>query len=415
MSETTHEEVANLRERIAHLENELWFRDQALQSAVNGISISDAQKPDNPLIYVNPAFERMTGYTAEETIGKNCRFLQGPDTDSAALDAIRAAIREGSSCLVTLLNYRKDGTPFWNEFSISPVYDEQGTLTNFVGIQQDVTARVQAEIALHENENRIAGILDSAMDAIITVDEHHQIVLFNQSAETMFGYTSDSVVGQSLDILLPTSVRPHHPDYVRSFGRTDTHNRAMARQRRIDGVRASGEEFPIEVSISQVDADGHKLYTAIVRDISERIRAEQERNELQERIIQMQHALVQELSTPLIPISDEIVIMPLVGSVDSLRAQNVMGTLLEGVERHRSRIVILDITGVPIVDTQVANTLIRSAQAVRLLGARVLLTGIGPDIAQTLVGLGVELSGIVTYSTLQIGISSAMRELKKRR
>jgi rsbT co-antagonist protein RsbR len=415
MREITSEEGEQLRERIAHLENELWLHDQALQSAVNGISISDATKPDNPLIYVNPAFEHMTGYTAEDTLGKNCRFLQGPDTDPAAIEAIRAAIREGRSCLVTLLNYRKDGTPFWNEFSIAPIYDDNGTLTNFVGIQQDVTARVQAEIALHENEDRIAGILDSAMDAIITVDENHAIVLFNQAAETMFGYASDDIVGQSLDVLLPVGVRSKHHDYIRSFGQTDTHNRTMASQRRIDGLRASGEEFPIEVSISQVDAGGHKLYTAIVRDISERVQAEQERNELQERIIQMQHALVQELSTPLIPISDDIVIMPLVGSVDSLRAQNVMGTLLEGIERHRSRIVILDITGVPIVDTQVANTLIQSAQAVRLLGARVLLTGIGPDIAQTLVGLGVDLSGIVTYSTLQIGISSAMRQLKQRR
>ncbi len=128
----------------------------------------------------------------------------------------------------------------------------------------------------------------------------------------------------------------------------------------------------------------------------------------EDRLYAIQQSLVQELSTPLIPISDEIVIMPLVGTVDSLRAQKVMTTLLEGVEKNRAHIAILDITGVPVVDTQVANTLIQSAQAVRLLGAEVVLTGIGPEIAQTLVGLNVDLSGITTHGSLQAGINNAM-------
>lgn len=409
-------ENAELRRRLQALEQEnqqlkddLWLRNRAIDAAVDGISLSDPSKPDNPLIYVNPSFVHMTGYSAEESLGKNCRFLQGPDTDPAAVDEIRDAIKEGRSCLVTLLNYRKDGTPFWNEFSISPIRDESGTITHFVGIQTDVTARVNAERALRENEARMAGIISSAMDAIITIDHEQRIVLFNKMAEEIFGYTSDEIEGQPLDRLLPKRVQGEHRQHVQSFGDTGVENRSMAAQRVVRGLRANGEEFPLEASISQVDARGQKLYTAIVRDITERIRAEEERNELQERIIQMQHTLVQELSTPLIPITDQIVIMPLVGSVDSLRAQNVMETLLGGVEQNRAHIAILDITGVPVVDTQVANTLIRSAQAVRLLGATVVLTGIGPDIAQTLVGLGVDLSGIVTHGSLQAGISYAMR------
>jgi PAS domain S-box-containing protein len=425
----TRGDDATLRRRIAELEQEneqlrasyqqaqeaLWLRTRAMESATNGISIADATQHDNPLIYVNPAFEYLTGYAPDEVLGRNCRFLQGEETDPNATAEIRAALAEGRDCKVTILNYRKDGTPFWNEFRISPIRDEQGTITHFVGIQDDVTARVQAEQALQESEQRMSGIIASAMDAIITIDSDQRIILFNQAAEHIFGYPADAAIGQHLNQLLPPAVREKHPDYVQEFGSTGVANRAMASQRMVSGRREDGEEFPVEVSISQVYVGGHKLYTAIVRDITQRVRDEEERNRLQEQIIQMQHALVQELSTPLIPISDEIVIMPLVGSVDSLRAQNVMGTLLEGVEKNRSRLVILDITGVPVVDTQVANTLIRSAQAVRLLGARVILTGIGPDIAQTLVSLGVDLGGIITHNTLQSGIAYAMNQRNRRR
>jgi nitrate/nitrite transport system substrate-binding protein len=131
---------------------------------------------------------------------------------------------------------------------------------------------------------------------------------------------------------------------------------------------------------------------------------------LAQQVIDAQRDALRELSTPLIPISDDVVIMPLIGTIDSQRAQQVMETLLEGVARHQSRLVILDITGVHVVDTQVAQAFIQAAQAVRLLGAQVMLTGIQPQIAQTLVGLGVDLSGIQTQGTLQAGIASALRQ-----
>ncbi len=129
---------------------------------------------------------------------------------------------------------------------------------------------------------------------------------------------------------------------------------------------------------------------------------------LQEEIIRAQKATLEELSTLLIPISDKIVVMPLIGSVDSRRAQQVIETLLHGISTTKAEIAILDITGVSVVDTQVANGFIRAAQAVKLLGAQVLLTGIRPEVAQTLIGLGVDLSGIVTCSSLQNGIALAI-------
>ncbi len=139
-----------------------------------------------------------------------------------------------------------------------------------------------------------------------------------------------------------------------------------------------------------------------------------ERERLQADLIRLQANILEELSTPLIPITDEIVVMPLIGSIDSRRVNKVMETLLEGVGAQRAQIAIMDITGVPVIDTQVAAVLLRSAQAVQLLGADVMLTGIRPEIAQTLVSLGIDLHGITTFSTLQHGIIDAMRKLRIR-
>ncbi|GAA4730282.1 SpoIIE family protein phosphatase [Isoptericola chiayiensis] len=108
-------------------------------------TISDPSQPDNPLIWVNPAFCEVTGYSTEEVLGYNCRFLQGEGTDPAAVQRIRAALAEGSTVGTTLLNYRKDGTPFWNQVVISPVLGEDGEVTHHVGIQTDVTDRVHAD------------------------------------------------------------------------------------------------------------------------------------------------------------------------------------------------------------------------------------------------------------------------------
>lgn len=120
-------------------------RDRAVIAAGLSFTISDPRRPDNPLVFVNPAFERTTGYSREEAQGRNCRFLQGPGTDPADVQRIRDAIAAQEHLVVTLLNYRKDGTAFWNELSLSPVHDAAGELSHFVGIQADVTARVLIE------------------------------------------------------------------------------------------------------------------------------------------------------------------------------------------------------------------------------------------------------------------------------
>ncbi len=121
------------------------LRDRAVVATDIAFTISDPRRPDCPLVWVNPSFARVTGYSAEESVGRNCRFLQGPATDPDSVRAIREALDEGRTVTQTLLNYRKDGTAFWNQVSISPVVDGDGELASFVGVQTDVTERVRAQ------------------------------------------------------------------------------------------------------------------------------------------------------------------------------------------------------------------------------------------------------------------------------
>ncbi|MDE0404065.1 MAG: ATP-binding protein [Nitrospira sp.] len=129
-------------------EAELVLRDRSINSATNGIIIVDARQPDMPTVYCNAAFEKITGYAKEEVIGRNCRFLQGADHQQPGLDAIRRAIRQGAQAKAELRNYRKDGSPFWNELYVAPVKDQKGQLTHFIGIQTDITHRKRQEIEL---------------------------------------------------------------------------------------------------------------------------------------------------------------------------------------------------------------------------------------------------------------------------
>ena len=133
---------------------------QLMQMVINasndGIVIAEREGLDKPLIYVNPAFERMTGYTPDEILYQDCRFLQSGDRDQPALIAIRETLEHGGSCRETLRNYRKDGSHFWNELSITPVFNEADQLTYYIGIQKDATAQVEANQRVSELEQEVA-------------------------------------------------------------------------------------------------------------------------------------------------------------------------------------------------------------------------------------------------------------------
>jgi|GEM_PF-2911833 len=132
------------------LEKDLRILERGISAAHNGIVITDAKKPENPIIYVNHGFEKITGYSRTEVIGKNCSLLQGEAKNQPGLKEISQALAENRGCKVVLKNFRKDGTLFWNELTISPVYDAEGNLTNYIGVQNDITERLAMEKELAE-------------------------------------------------------------------------------------------------------------------------------------------------------------------------------------------------------------------------------------------------------------------------
>lgn len=122
--------------------------ERIVDASEDGIVVAEQEGDENILIYVNKGFERLTGYSADEILYQDCRFLQNEDRDQEGLTAIRQALAEGRPCRTVLRNYRKDGTLFWNELSITPVHDDDDNLTYYIGVQKDVTERVEAQLEL---------------------------------------------------------------------------------------------------------------------------------------------------------------------------------------------------------------------------------------------------------------------------
>ncbi|MGL5135733.1 MAG: PAS domain S-box protein, partial [Planktothrix sp.] len=178
--------------------------ERAITASPSGIVISDFTTADYPIIYCNAAFEKLTGYSQEEVLGRNCRMLQGDDTDPQELARLRDAIAGHTNCSVTLKNYRKDGNSFWNELSISPVRDREGRLTHFIGIQTDITQRKQSEDALRESEARYRLLADHATDLISRHSNDGTYLYASPASQQLLGYQPEELIGKSVyDLIHP--------------------------------------------------------------------------------------------------------------------------------------------------------------------------------------------------------------------
>jgi rsbT co-antagonist protein RsbR len=256
--------------------------------------------------------------------------------------------------------------------------------------------------------------IDTLNDPIFVKDLQHRWIVCNQAFCTLLGKPKEAIIGKSDPDFFPT-------DQIKVFWDGD------------DAVTSSGISFENEEDLSGPDGNVHSIWTrkfplrdaaqnviglcGIITDISE-IRRRREQVALLEqqiaekmRVIDAQTALLDQLSVPVIQVWESILLIPLVGVIDSRRATQVLTSLLEAIARVGAQIVILDVTGVPVVDTSVASHLVRAIQSAQLLGCQSLLVGISPEIAQTLVGLGVDFSHITTRSTLQSGLAYGLKYL----
>ena len=182
-------------------QDQLQLLEAVILHANDAILITEAEPIDPPgprIIYANPAFTAMTGYSNEEVIGKTPRILQGPKTDRATLDLIRTALKTHERIFVELINYRKDGSEFWVEMGLAPIANSAGRVTHFVALQRDVSDRKQNEQKLQEQ----AALIDIATDAFLVNDLDNCVLFWSRGAERIYGWTAEEVLGQNADSLL---------------------------------------------------------------------------------------------------------------------------------------------------------------------------------------------------------------------
>jgi rsbT co-antagonist protein RsbR len=366
--------------------------------------------PDGYLIQSNRAFQDILGYSAQELQGMDFRFFTHPD-DLHLETTLLSELLSGQRSIyqVNKRYIHKNGSIVWVSVGISLLSNQQGETLGLIASVENITEQREIQMTLRDSEERIRLVLEATNDGIWDWNIPAGKVYYSPRWGEMLGYTEDELAPD-----LSTWESLLHPDDIeRAKAVVASHMQLQSSSYEIEfrmWMKDGGWKWILaRGNVVAWDEQGNAVrMMGTHTDIDERKREEHEREALQQQVIEAQRAALREMSTPLIPLSDHVVLMPLIGSIDTQRAGQIMESLLEGVAHYRADIAIVDITGVMVMDTQVANALIQAAQAIRLLGARVMLTGIGPAMAQTLVSLGADLQGIETRGTLQQGIASAL-------
>lgn len=262
----------------------------AIANLTTGVTITDPTLPDNPIIFVNPAFTAITGYSAAEVMGSNCRFLQGKDTDFTVVKVMREAIASKQPIMCVVLNYCKDGTPFWNELTINPVFDNEGKLINFIGLQNDITVRKQTEEAIERLRHQNELILNSAGEGIYGLDIHGNATFVNPAAARMLGWEVEELIGKPLHFICHHSKADGAP-YPREACPIYAAFKDGTVQQIEEEVfwRKDGTSFPVEYISTPIRENG-QLVGAVVtfQDITERVGAATKAAQTQEALRESQ-------------------------------------------------------------------------------------------------------------------------------
>jgi len=341
----------------------------------------------------NRGAERIIGHRPGEIIGRHFSCLYPQERIDAGVPAQELKTAASAGRFEDEgWRLRQDGSRFWANVITTPLHDPLGQLIGFGKVLRDLSQRQQAT-------ERFRLIVESAPNAIVMANHEGLMVLVNSQTERLFGYTRDELIGQSVEILVPESVRSVHPNYRASFF-ADPKTRAMGAGRDLYGVHKNGREIPVEIGLNPLVTEEGSFVIASIIDITERKQAE--------ATIARQAQEILEVSTPVVQVWEGIIAAPLIGTLDSQRTEQFMERLLQRIVETNSPVALVDITGVPTIDTQTGQHLIETVTAVRMLGAQVVLTGVRPALAQTLVHLGIDLSHVITRSSMSAGLRVAL-------
>src|SRR5262249_50624424 len=234
-------------------------------------------RADGTCDYISPQFVAYTGIPEAEQLGFGWLQQLHPDDREPTIAAWNQTVATGEPFDIEQRVRRNDGVYRWFKARAVTLRDSGGKVVKWFGSNTDIDDQKQAERSLLESKERLNGIVSSAMDAIITVDEDQRVVLFNEAAERMFGCSAAEAMGRPFNRFIPERFRDAHIELVRRFGETAGASQAM---RPLTALRADGAEFPIEAAISKIEVGGRKLYTLILRDVTEHKQAEAEREQL---------------------------------------------------------------------------------------------------------------------------------------
>lgn len=270
LEETNRNLTTQIKER-KKAEAQLVIQSTALNAAANTIVITDR---DGHIEWVNSAFTKLTGYSLEEVSGENPRSLKSGKHDSAFYKNLWDTILDGKVWSGEIINKRKDGSEYTEEMTITPLKDENGEITRFVSVKQDITARKRAETTLRGSEELFRAVTQSANDAIITSNSKGIILGWNRSAEKIFGYTEKEVTGKEVTIIMPRHYVEQHNNGIKRVVQGGAHH-VIGKTVELHGLHKNGNEFPVELSLATWETASGKFFTGTIRDITERKKAEE--------------------------------------------------------------------------------------------------------------------------------------------
>jgi len=251
-------------------------KEEQFETLANAIQqLTWMASPDGWVFWYNQRWYDYTGISPEQAQGWGWQSAHDPEMLPKVLEQWKASIASGEPFDMVYPLRRADGTFCTFLSRVMPVKDREGKVVRWFGTNTDITNQRRTEEGLRASEAKLQGVIASAMDAVITVDEQQRIVVFNHAAEAVFQCPASEAIGSSIDRFIPASVRNLHREHIRRFGQNGATARSMHAPGILTAVRANAQEFPIEATVSQVQTGGEKLYTVILRDITERKRSEQ--------------------------------------------------------------------------------------------------------------------------------------------